>query len=227
MHKRIIYDITPFTMVDYPPFTSCILWFAGCNMRCSYCYNPDIVLGKGKLSISETLTFLEQRIGLLDSVVLSGGECTMYPGLFSLCESIKKLGFKIKLDTNGSQPDTIKKLIKNKLIDFIALDFKAPPHKYSYLTKKKLFEAFESSLTHIKNSSTEYEVRCTYHSGLLNKNDIEEMRVLLANHNYTNPFYLQNFRSGAPTLSKINTQHVDISEEQFHKKKNQPCIQIR
>ncbi|MDR0762368.1 MAG: radical SAM protein, partial [Campylobacteraceae bacterium] len=96
-----IFDITPFTMLDYPEHLSCIVWFAGCNMRCSYCYNPHIVLGEGNIGIDELLNFLRTRAGRLEGVVLSGGECTLYPELPKLCREIKELGFKIKLDTNG------------------------------------------------------------------------------------------------------------------------------
>ena len=85
-----IYSITPFTLLDYPHKAACIIWFAGCNMRCLYCYNPDIVLGKGKLSFQEALNFLKTRINLLDGVVLSGGECTSHKNIKVLLQEIKK-----------------------------------------------------------------------------------------------------------------------------------------
>jgi pyruvate formate lyase activating enzyme len=91
-----VYSITPFTLLDYPHKTACILWFAGCNMKCVYCYNPDIVFGKGKISISEVLNFLNRRKSLLDGVVLSGGECTSHKNIRQLLQEIKKLGFLVK-----------------------------------------------------------------------------------------------------------------------------------
>ncbi|HJR99561.1 MAG TPA: 4Fe-4S cluster-binding domain-containing protein, partial [Flavobacterium sp.] len=78
MLAKIISNITPFTLLDYPDKSSCILWYAGCNMRCLYCYNPEIVLGKGTISFSEVLLFLKTRIGLLNAVVFSGGECLIH-----------------------------------------------------------------------------------------------------------------------------------------------------
>ena len=76
--KKIVHSITAFTLLDYPDQTACILWFAGCNMKCSYCYNPEIVFGKGSYSIPEIISFLEKRRGLLDAVVFSGGECLLH-----------------------------------------------------------------------------------------------------------------------------------------------------
>lgn len=93
LNKKIIYNISPFTLLDFPDKTACILWFAGCNMRCAYCYNPDIVLGKGKKTIKEALNFIKTRKGLLDGVVLSGGECTLYKELPEIAREIKKMGF--------------------------------------------------------------------------------------------------------------------------------------
>jgi pyruvate formate lyase activating enzyme len=87
-------------MLDYPNYLATIFWFAGCKMRCLYCYNRDIVFGDGKVSIDEALSFLDSRKGLLEGVVLSGGDASLYDGLANFCQKIKERGFKIKLDTN-------------------------------------------------------------------------------------------------------------------------------
>ena len=142
-----IYDITPFSLLDYPEHLSCIVWFSGCNMRCSYCYNPDIVFSQGSICIDSLLNFLQQRKGKLEAVVLSGGEATQYTGLIELCCSIKALGFKIKLDTNGTNTNMLTKLIELKLIDYVALDYKAPKEKFYQITKNKNFDTFLKSLT--------------------------------------------------------------------------------
>ncbi|HFQ61604.1 MAG TPA: 4Fe-4S cluster-binding domain-containing protein, partial [Epsilonproteobacteria bacterium] len=105
-----IYDITKFTHLDYPDHLACIIWFAGCNMRCDYCYNKDIVFAKnGTYSLNDALAFLETRRSLLDGVVLSGGEASLQE-LIPFCKAIKKLGFSIKLDTNGTNPELVKEL---------------------------------------------------------------------------------------------------------------------
>ncbi|MGE3613975.1 MAG: anaerobic ribonucleoside-triphosphate reductase activating protein, partial [Sulfurimonas sp.] len=131
LSAKVIYDLTTFTHVDYPDHLSCIVWFSGCNMRCDYCYNKDIVFAKdGKYSYDDILDFLKTRVGLLEAVVLSGGEATSHE-LLPFCREIKKLGFKIKLDTNGTNFSTIKELLDANLLDYVALDYKAPKDKFT------------------------------------------------------------------------------------------------
>ena len=117
---KVVYDITKFTHLDFPNHLACIVWFSGCNMRCDYCYNKDIVFAKnGVYSYNDVIDFLKTRVGLLDAVVLSGGEATLHE-LVLFCKEIKKLGFLIKLDTNGTNPHAIKNLLDLNLLDFIA-----------------------------------------------------------------------------------------------------------
>lgn len=200
---RPIYSITPFTLLDYPDKTACILWFAGCNMRCLYCYNPDIVLGKGKLSFQEALKFLKTRVNLLDGVVLSGGECTSHKSIIKLIIEIKKMGLLIKVDTNGSNPDMIKFLLKEKLIDYVALDFKAPIDKFKSITNSDLYSSFISSLKLLISSAIPYEVRTTIHSTLLAQNDIQHMIDVLEEFNYKGVYYIQNFVNNTKTLAEL------------------------
>ena len=96
-----IYAIQKFSTLDFPNKLSCILWFSGCNMRCPYCYNKDVVFGEKLIEEEEVLKFLKKRIGLLDGVVFTGGEATLYKNIISFATTIKELGFDIKLDTNG------------------------------------------------------------------------------------------------------------------------------
>jgi pyruvate formate lyase activating enzyme len=105
-----ICNITPFTLLDYPNKSACILWYAGCNMRCLYCYNPEIVLGKGAITFSETISFLKKRKGLLDAVVFSGGECLIHKNIVEQIKEVKALGFLVKIDTNGSNSKVVKQL---------------------------------------------------------------------------------------------------------------------
>lgn len=198
-----IYSITPFTLLDYPHKTACILWFAGCNMRCLYCYNPDIVLGKGKLSFQEVLNFLKTRVNLLDGVVLSGGECTLHKNIIDLILEIKKLGFLVKIDTNGTTPKTLDGLIKEKLIDYVALDFKAPTNKFESITKSNLYSEFFCSLKLLINNNVPFEVRTTLHSSLLIQNDIQKMIDVLEEVNYKGVYYIQNFVNNTKTLTEL------------------------
>ncbi len=215
--SKPIYDITPLTMLDYPEHLATIIWFAGCSMRCSYCYNPKIVLAKSGLkSIADLFTFLKKRQGLLDAVVLSGGECTDYHDILNLCIQIQKLGYKIKIDTNGANPQIIQKLIDKNVVDFIALDYKAPEYKFKQITNVNHFNKFSQSLDIIIQSKTCFEVRTTVHNALLNEKDITAIANDLIKRNYTNTYYLQKFvqtKTLQPTpiqkkwldLNKINT----------------------
>ncbi|MCC6837181.1 MAG: anaerobic ribonucleoside-triphosphate reductase activating protein, partial [Bacteroidia bacterium] len=170
-----IYNITPFTLLDYPDKTACILWFAGCNMRCVYCYNPDIVDGEGKLAIEDVITFLKKRTNLIDAVVLSGGECTRYKGISELAHTIKELGMLVKIDTNGTETETIKQLIDNQLVDYIALDLKALETDFYTITQSKLFQRFNKTLDHLIRIKFPFEIRTTYHSELTGKDSLNKM----------------------------------------------------
>lgn len=201
--NKPIYNITPFTLLDYPDKTACILWFAGCNMRCVYCYNPDIVFGKGKISIQETLEFLKTRRKLLDGVVLSGGECTSHKSIKPLLQEIKKLGFLVKIDTNGSNPDVLACLINANLVDYIALDFKAPTDKFNAITQSNLFLKFDKTLNLLINSKFPFEIRTTIHSELLSESDISAMVKITESKGYQGKYYFQYFVNDAETIEKM------------------------
>lgn len=193
LSKKIIYDITRFTTLDYKDNLSCIVWFISCNMRCQYCYNSNIVLSKdGNYEIKDLFTFLEKRVGLLDAVVLSGGEATMH-NLEPICKKIKAMGFKIKLDTNGLNTKLIKTLIDKNYIDYIALDFKATKEKFQDITKTNQYNKFLDTLEFLIEKNFDFEVRTTLHEELLDENDINKIVDTLISKGYKNSLYIQNF----------------------------------
>ncbi len=193
MSKKIIYDITPFTHVDYPGKLAAIAWFNGCNMRCMYCYNSDIVFAKeGSYTIEDLLHFLKKRVGLLDAVVLSGGEPTLQD-LVPICNKIKKLGFEIKLDTNGLKTERITALVRQGLVDYIALDFKAESEKFGFITGSSQYLRFRETLDFLIRSGFDFEVRTTVHADLLSAEDINRMMEMLKERGYKGPYYLQKF----------------------------------
>lgn len=199
----VIYDITPFTLLDFPDKTACILWFAGCNMRCGYCYNPLIVEGKGKITFDEVLQFLEKRKNLLDGVVFSGGECTLHEGSIWLAKTIKDVGMSVKIDTNGSRPLPLKKFIDEELVDYLALDFKSLPKNFSTITRSHLFHLFEESLDLLINSNIPFEVRTTLHSELISEEELEEMVMFLISKGFKGNYFLQHFVDETPTLELL------------------------
>jgi pyruvate formate lyase activating enzyme len=204
LNQPVIYDLTPFSLLDYPNHLAAIVWFTGCSMRCQYCYNPAIVLAsRGKLNCHNILTFLHKRVNRLDAVVLSGGECSNFKALLPFCEKIKSLGFKIKLDTNGSNPEILAKLIAADVIDYIALDYKAPPEKFLAITGSNLFSQFMTSLKILIDTKVKFEVRTTVHRDLLDENDLNKMAANLKQHGYNGTFYLQKFISSSETLGQL------------------------
>ena len=202
-NAKPIYDITKFTHLDYPEHLACILWFAGCNMRCDYCYNKDIVFAKnGAYSLNDALAFLQTRQSLLDGVVLSGGEASLQE-LIPFCKSIKKLGFSIKLDTNGTNPQLIKQLIALELLDYIALDYKAPKEKFQAITHSRNYDAFGETLTFLIEADFDFEVRTTLHADLLNEHDINAIIRDLEQKSYNKTYYIQEFRVTDENISNL------------------------
>ncbi|WP_457748971.1 anaerobic ribonucleoside-triphosphate reductase activating protein [Sulfurimonas sp.] len=191
--KKCIYDITKFTHLDYPNQLACIFWFSGCNMRCDFCYNKDIVFAKeGKYSFEDALGFLKTRQNLLDGVVLSGGEASSYE-LIDFCKAIKELGFLIKLDTNGTNTLHVKELIQLNLLDYIALDYKAPQHKFTQITHSNKYNDFSKTLDLLIGSGIAFEVRTTLHADLLDEDDINCIISDLHTRGYEKVYYIQEF----------------------------------
>ncbi len=215
LSSKGIFSLTPFTLLDYPHKAACIVWFAGCNMRCLYCYNPDIVLGKGKIDFNSILSFLKTRKGLLDGVVLSGGECTLHKNIVDFIKEIKAMGFAVKIDTNGSNPKILNSLIHGQLLDYVALDYKSLPHTFEKLTQSGLFSAFEESLALLNRSNIPFEVRTTFHSSLISESDLVKMIEYLEMQNFEGIYYVQHFMNNVPTLSKLDDSNKEIQFKDF------------
>lgn len=204
-----LYDITPFTLLDYPDLPAAILWFAGCNLRCSYCYNPDIVLSRGRITQESAVNFLKTRKGLLEGVVLSGGECTLYSNILPFCHTIKELGFKLKIDTNGMRPDVLRTLLDAHLIDTVALDYKTTQEHWDGLCAGGEEALFWKSFDHLQKSNIHFEVRTTVHTGLIDETTVHEMATKLQSAGYTGVYAIQSFLNGCETLKPlISDEHV-------------------
>lgn len=192
---NIIYDITPFTLLDYPDKPACIVWITGCNLRCKYCYNPDIVLNCGKHAEEKLLNFLETRVGRLEGVVFSGGECTTYAGLPQLIKKVKAKGFLVKIDTNGTNTKMIQSLLKDDLIDYIAMDFKGSEKSFKPVTGKNLYPKFLDTLKIlVAQEKVKFEVRTTVHEDLLPADELIKMASILKKEGYSGPYYLQSYQ---------------------------------
>lgn len=219
-----LYDITPFTLLDYPDLPAAIFWFAGCNLRCSYCYNPEIVLGRGKISEDDALAFLATRIGLLEGVVLSGGECTLYPRLLPFCRAIKELGFKLKIDTNAMRPDVLKALADEHLIDTVALDYKTTQEHWDELCAGGDEALFWASYDHLQKSGIAFEVRTTVHTGLIDEATLIQMARKLESAGYKGVYALQSFAVGCETLKPVAAENHSVSIERLQLHVKLPVI---
>lgn len=196
-------DITPLTFLDYPKKAACILWYTGCNLRCPYCYNPELVLGCSDGGVDE-MAFLKERAGFLDAVVLSGGEATLIEDIVGLCTDIKALGYLIKIDTNGSNPDVLSELIDRKLVDYVAMDNKMPSTRtWKVPGGDLLFYRFTRCLQKLQASGLPYEIRTTVHPGLLEESDLLQMIRECEHLGYRGTYYLQYFFNAGPTLGNL------------------------
>lgn len=184
-------------------------------MKCIYCYNPEIVFGKGVFSYEDILEFLKKRKGLLDGVVFSGGECTNFKDLIPFLEKVKNLGFKIKIDTNGLRPDVIEDIYAKKIIDYIALDFKTLDVDFLRITKTNHFSLFERTLDFLLRSNLEYEVRTTIHSHLISEKDLQNMIWYLELKGYNKPYYLQPFRNNVTTIQTLPNSFIPFTYKQI------------
>jgi pyruvate formate lyase activating enzyme len=188
------------SLLDYPDVISAIIWTVGCNFRCPFCYNKDIVFGNVNLvSEKEIFSFLEKRKGMLEALVISGGEPFLQKDIYDFCKKVKEMSYLIKIDTNGTFPVKLKELIDKNLIDYVSMDVKAPKKKYEKLTNKKVnTKKIEESIEILKNSKIDYEFRTTFVPELLNKSDIIEIAKWLKG---SKKFYLQQFKSDSPLVS--------------------------
>ena len=188
------------SLLDYPDAISAIIWTVECNFRCPFCYNKDLVLGKVEnIPEEEIFAFLEKRKGMLEGLVISGGEPLIQKDIVKFAEKVKKIGYLIKIDTNGMYPEKLKELIDKKLVDYIAMDIKAPKEKYDKLSGVRTdIKKIEKSIEIIKNSSVDYEFKTTFTPELLNKEDIINIAKWLKG---SKRFFLQQFKNDVDLVS--------------------------
>jgi pyruvate formate lyase activating enzyme len=195
----LISAVQKFTMLDYPGKISCIIFTPGCNFRCGYCHNPEFVLPEKIEQIRHSFipennffNFLEKRKKVLDGVVITGGEPTIMPDLISFVRKIKELGFLVKLDTNGSDPEKLANLLKENLLDYVAMDVKTSLERYPEVGGPIVqANLISQSIEIIKNSYIPYEFRSTIVKEIHPRDVLEKMADLIAG---AEKVYLQTFR---------------------------------
>jgi len=185
------------TLIDYPGKLACTVFLPGCNFRCPWCYSKELVLPEEikkqpRIKEKEFFDFLKERVGLIQGVVICGGEPTIFKDLASFAKKIKKMGYFVKLDTNGSNPKMIKELIKKKLIDYVAMDIKLPKEKYALVFHDKTkIKDIEESINFLKTNLIDYEFRTTVVPTIHQKEDIFKIAHWIRP---ARKYFLQNFR---------------------------------
>ena len=213
----IIGGLQKLTLLDSPEHLAAIIFTQGCNFRCHFCYNPQLVVPtsrkeakiKGHSFIKEDglFGFLRARQKKLDAVVITGGEPTINPDLPEFIKKIKALGYLVKLDTNGANPAMLEKLLRKKLIDYLAMDLKAPLEKYNLVTGVKApLNNIKKSVKIIMRSGLPYEFRTTVLPAFHHAEDIKKMGELIKG---AKKWYLQKFKS-----------NVNLVNEKFKGKKS-------
>ena len=177
-----------FTLIDFPGRPAAVVFTQGCNFRCRYCHNPELVyphMFAEPVAKEEIYSFLKRRQGTLEGVVVSGGEPTLHEDLPQFLTDLKAMGYATKLDTNGTRPEMLRQLLDAKLLDYIAMDIKAPLEKYSLITGVDFNpEVLKQSMDLIRQSGLEYEFRTTYDKEVLTDADISAITQRLNGKNY-------------------------------------------
>lgn len=213
--------IQKLSLIDYPGNLSCVIFTQGCNFRCPYCHNPELVIPREFTSLideNEVIAFLKHRRQYINAVVLSGGEPTLQQGLITFIQSIKKLDFKIKLDTNGSHPEIIRELINQHLIDFISMDIKTLPRLYKNLTKLvNISDLIEESIELICTSGIAHQFRTTAIKSLISEEILAEIKSMITPES---KFTLQRGHIDQYILDKTLPKTDEFSENEIINLKN-------
>lgn len=210
------------TLIDYPNKIACVVFLAGCNFRCPWCYSSELVLplkiiNQPRISEKEFFDFLRDRHGLLEGVVICGGEPTINKGLLQFIEKIKHLRYSIKLDTNGSNPKILKDLVSTKLIDYVAMDIKIAPENPVYqnlMTEGITLDNIKESVEFLKKGNIDWEFRTTVVNTIHKRDDFLKIARWIGGPNVK--YYLQNFRAEKtidPEFEKIKPFKKEFLEE--------------
>ncbi len=213
MNNLVISGVMPFSCNDYPKEISYVIFLGGCNFRCPYCHNSSIVnMTSEKISLEYVLNDINNRKKLIDSVVITGGEPTIYgESLIEFIKKIKELGFKIKLDTNGTNPDIIKRILNLKLINYIAMDIKNIFEKYNETSGVIVnINNIKESIELIENSKLDYEFRVTVSKTFHNEEDIRIIGKYVKN---PKKLYVQNYQFNKEQLAKKD--FISFSEQEL------------
>ncbi len=194
--------IQKLTLLDFPGVVACTIFTAGCNFNCPFCHNASLVDGTNTDSIdeNEVLDFLKKRIGILEGVVITGGEPLLHQDIHSFLYKVKELGYLVKLDTNGSNPTLLEKLIDDKLLDYVAMDIKNSPGEYfnTIGTDRVDFSKIELSKNLLLQGRVDYEFRTTVVKPLHTLESLTQAAKWIEN---ADKYFLQQFKDSGELIN--------------------------
>lgn len=199
-----ITGIQKLTLLDYPGAVACTLFTGGCNFRCPFCHNallvdPKRVAEEGELPMEDVMAFLKKRRGVLDGVAITGGEPLLHSDMPEFLRQIKALGYRIKLDTNGSNPELLRQILEEKLVDRVAMDIKNSPELYAKTIGREDIDIskIEASKNLLLNGDVEYEFRTTVVKGLHTKESLLKAAEWIKG---AKEYYLQQFKDSGDLI---------------------------
>jgi pyruvate formate lyase activating enzyme len=193
MPALVVAGLQKTSLIDFPGRVSCVVFLTGCNFSCPYCHNPELARGHfpERISMPDLNVFLARRRTLLDGVVISGGEPTLWPDLDGLCRAVRDLGLAVKLDTNGSRPEVLQALMRANLVDYIAMDLKTAPEHYGPpLCGRDAGTAVLKSIKTVMTGGVDYEFRTTCVAPFVDEARIHAMALAIKG---ARRFILQTF----------------------------------
>ncbi|MBQ8915286.1 MAG: anaerobic ribonucleoside-triphosphate reductase activating protein [Clostridia bacterium] len=216
------------TLLDFPGYTACTVFFGGCNFRCPFCHNASLVRGEGEdISVDEFFKFLSKREGIIDGVAVTGGEPLLQRELSDFLKRIKDMGFLVKLDTNGSFPEKLKELCRAGLVDYVAMDIKSSPEGYSRAAGCKVsIEKVRESVDYLLSGAVDYEFRTTVAKGAVMPEDMEGIGELIRG---AKRYFLQGFVDSGDILGEgVGAYTKEEMEEMLENvKKYVPAAELR
>ena len=205
MKENIFAGLQKLTLLDYPGKVACTLFTRGCNFRCPFCHNASLVVRADEqpnYTNDEILAFLKKRQGILDGVAITGGEPTLMSGLYDFIVQVKEMEYSVKLDSNGTRPEVLKKLVMNGLVDYVAMDIKNSPEKYAYtcgLPESYDLSKIEESKNFLMEGHVDFEFRTTVAKPFHTEEDFYKIGEWLKG---SEKYFLQQFKDSGDIIGQ-------------------------
>ena len=218
MNENIFAGLQKLTLLDYPGKVACTLFTKGCNFRCPFCHNASLVVRADEqptYTNDEILAFLKKRQGVLDGVAITGGEPTLMSGLYEFIAEVKEIGYSVKLDSNGTRPDVLKKLVLNGLVDYVAMDIKNSPEKYAYtcgLPESYDLSKIEESKNFLMEGHVDFEFRTTVAKPFHTEEDFYKIGEWLKG---SEKYFLQQFKDSGDIIGQEISSFNESEMEKF------------